>query len=108
LRVHDPEASRHRGHQTPGQPADPGHLKNEHRMIRNHLAGSQSDVAHAIFAAVGYNFQLLLRRSLFASHIAVTPGKGWLSATFANACQLSIEQFVLGANHCVGGGPAGG
>ena len=77
-------------------------------MIRNHLAGSQRDAAHAIFADVGYNFQLLLRRSLFASHIAVTPGKGWLSATFANACQLSIEQFVLGANHCVGGGPAGG
>ena len=53
-------------------------------MIRNHLAGSQSDAAHAIFAAVGYNFQLLLRRSLFASHIAVTPGKG---VAFSNLCK---------------------
>jgi hypothetical protein len=38
-----------------------GRLKNEHRMTRNHLAGSQSDAAHAVFAAVGYNFRLLLK-----------------------------------------------
>jgi len=39
----------------------PGHLKNEHRMTGNHLAGSQSDAAHAVLAAVGYNFELLLK-----------------------------------------------
>jgi hypothetical protein len=35
------------------------HLKNEHRMGRNHLAGSRGDVANAVLAAAGYNFRLL-------------------------------------------------
>ena len=38
-----------------------GHLKGEHRMGRNHLAGSQGDAINAVLAAVGYNFRLLLR-----------------------------------------------
>src|SRR5215213_10841052 len=37
-----------------------GHLKNEHRMGRNHLAGRVGDAANAVLAA-GYNFRLLLR-----------------------------------------------
>jgi IS5 family transposase len=36
-----------------------GHLKNEHRMNRNHLAGSHGDAANAVLAAAGYNFRLL-------------------------------------------------
>jgi IS5 family transposase len=38
-----------------------GHLKNEHRMGRNHLSGSAGDAINAVLAAVGYNFRLLLR-----------------------------------------------
>ena len=38
-----------------------GHLKNEHRMGRNHLAHSTGDAINAVLAAVGYNFRLLLR-----------------------------------------------
>jgi IS5 family transposase len=38
-----------------------GHLKNEHRMGRNHLIGSAGDAINAVLAAVGYNFRLLLR-----------------------------------------------
>jgi transposase, IS5 family len=38
-----------------------GHLKGEHRMGRNHLAGSQGDAINAVLAAAGYNFRLLLR-----------------------------------------------
>jgi IS5 family transposase len=38
-----------------------GHLKNEHRMTRNHLAGAAGDASNAVLAAVGYNFRLLLR-----------------------------------------------
>src|SRR5215207_11349888 len=38
-----------------------GHLKNEHRMGRNHLIGSAGDAINAGLAAVGYNFRLLLR-----------------------------------------------
>ncbi|MFX5747796.1 transposase, partial [Acinetobacter baumannii] len=30
-----------------------GHLKNEHRMTRNRLAGSLGDAANAVLAAVG-------------------------------------------------------
>ena len=37
-----------------------GHLKNEHRMGRNHLAHSAGDAINAVLAAVGYNFGLLL------------------------------------------------
>ena len=37
-----------------------GHLKNEHRMDRNYLAGRAGDAANAVLAAVGYNFRLLL------------------------------------------------
>jgi len=37
-----------------------GHLKSDHRMDRNHLAGRAGDAANAILAAVGYNFRLLL------------------------------------------------
>lgn len=38
-----------------------GHLKNEHRMTRNHLASSHGDAANAVLAAVGYNFRILLK-----------------------------------------------
>jgi IS5 family transposase len=38
-----------------------GHLKNEHRMGRNHLAHQAGDAINAVLAAVGYNFRLLLR-----------------------------------------------
>jgi IS5 family transposase len=37
-----------------------GHIKNEHRMGRNYLAGTNGDAINAILAAVGYNFRLLL------------------------------------------------
>ena len=37
-----------------------GHIKNDHRMDRNYLAGTQGDAINAILAAAGYNFRLLL------------------------------------------------
>src|SRR6187399_2349343 len=38
-----------------------GHLKSEHRMGRNYLWYRQGDAINAVLAAVGYNFNLLLR-----------------------------------------------
>lgn len=38
-----------------------GHVKNEHRMDRNYLAGRHGDAINAVLAAVGYNLSLLLR-----------------------------------------------
>jgi IS5 family transposase len=38
-----------------------GHIKAEHRMDRNYLAGKQGDAVNAILAAAGYNFSLILR-----------------------------------------------
>jgi transposase, IS5 family len=38
-----------------------GHLKNEHRLGRNHLAHRSGDASNAVLAAVGYNFRLLLQ-----------------------------------------------
>jgi IS5 family transposase len=38
-----------------------GHLKDHHRMRRNHLNGREGDRINAVLAAAGYNFSLLLR-----------------------------------------------
>ncbi len=55
-----------------------GHAKAEHRMGRNHLAGTDGDAANAVLAAAGYNFRrliewlrLLLR--LFLAALAAEP-----------------------------------
>lgn len=51
-----------------------GHLKNEHRMDRNHLAGTQGDAINAVLAAIGYNFRRLvawLARILCALAMAI-------------------------------------
>jgi len=37
-----------------------GHMKNEHRMGRNHLAGATGDASNAVPAAAGYYFRRLL------------------------------------------------
>jgi len=37
-----------------------GHIKKEHRMEPNYLAGTQGDAINAVLAAAGYNFRLLL------------------------------------------------
>jgi len=58
-----------------------GHLKNEHRMGRNHLAGSGGDAANAVLAAAGYNFRLLF---LWISILCA-----WFSATINRNRQLS-------------------
>jgi len=51
-----------------------GHLKSEHRMDRNYLAGEQGDAVNAVLAAAGYNFSLLLRwfRQLLCLFAALT------------------------------------
>jgi IS5 family transposase len=37
-----------------------GHLKEDHRIGRNHLAGTIGDAINAVLAAVGYNFRRIL------------------------------------------------
>jgi len=37
-----------------------GHMKDDHRLGRNHLAGRHGDAINALIAAVGYNFQRIL------------------------------------------------
>jgi IS5 family transposase len=37
-----------------------GHLKEHHRIGRNHLAHASGDAINAVLAAVGYNFRRLL------------------------------------------------
>ena len=38
-----------------------GHLKDDHRLRRNHLKGRDGDRINVVLAAAGYNFSLLLR-----------------------------------------------
>jgi IS5 family transposase len=64
-----------------------GHLKDDHRMDRNVLAGRQGDAANAVLAAVGYNFSLLLKwfAALLRAFI------GWLTAVRAVGIQLADD-----------------
>ena len=39
-----------------------GHLKDDHRMDRCHLKGSEGDALHAVLCAAGYSIRWLLRR----------------------------------------------
>ena len=62
-----------------------GHLKHDHRMDRNHLAGCIGDAANAVLAAVGYNFRRILawlRLWLSALQIAIAAAR-----QPAQACQ---------------------
>jgi transposase, IS5 family len=63
-----------------------GHLKAEHRMGRNYLAGRASDAANAVLAAVGYNFRRLL---------------AWLALLLRIVCTLLAPSFSqLAAADC--------
>ncbi|WP_372353261.1 hypothetical protein [Pararhizobium sp. YC-54] len=42
------------------------HLKEDHRIGRNHLARPNGDAANAVLAAVGYNFRRFLEGIRFA------------------------------------------
>jgi hypothetical protein len=43
-----------------GPPSSIGHLKEHHRMGRNHLAHASGDAINVMLAAAGYNFRRLL------------------------------------------------
>jgi IS5 family transposase len=60
-----------------------GHLKENHRMGRNHLAHASGDAINAVLAAVGYNFRRLLAWLSFLLLrilIAFVPAAGLKSA----------------------------
>jgi len=58
-----------------------GHLKEDHRMGRNYLAGRAGDAANAVLAAVGYNFRLLL---------VWLAGLGWLLPTLVRNASTAV------------------
>ena len=39
-----------------------GHVKHDHRMIRNYLSGTQGDMVNTLLAAAGFNMMKMLRR----------------------------------------------
>jgi len=39
-----------------------GHLKQDNRMIRNYLSGTQGDAINVLLAAAGFNMRKMLRR----------------------------------------------
>ena len=39
-----------------------GHLKFDHRMVRNHLKGIQGDFINCVLAAAGFNLKKMLRK----------------------------------------------
>jgi IS5 family transposase len=64
-----------------------GHVKQEHRMGRNHLAHAKGDAINAVLAAVGYNFRRLLKwlALLWLAIIAALIAEKPLSQTYAAA-----------------------
>jgi len=56
-----------------------GHLKDDHRMGRNHLAHSQGDAANAVLAAIGYNFRRILAWIAFLCAViwAIIASNNW-------------------------------
>ncbi len=59
-----------------------GHLKDDHRMRRNHLAHASGDAINAVLAAAGYNFRRLIRWLSFL----------WLGILLALAAPNSLLQ----------------
>ena len=59
-----------------------GHLKNEHRMTRNRLAGPRH-AANAVLAPVGYNFRLLLKWLGLLCALSLTRRAGTNSPTMS-------------------------
>jgi transposase, IS5 family len=57
-----------------------GHVKEDHRMGRNHLKGREGDRSNAVLAAAGYNFSLLLR---------------WFEELFLRALLLMLRRTLL-------------
>jgi IS5 family transposase len=39
-----------------------GHVKHDHRMVRNYLSGTQGDMVNTLLAAAGFNMMKMLRR----------------------------------------------
>ena len=60
-----------------------GHLKNEHRMGRNHLAGRAGEAANAVLAAAGSNFRLLRWLALWQLVLAALTRPSHPNLTFA-------------------------
>jgi transposase, IS5 family len=63
-----------------------GHLKNEHRMNRNYLAGTRGDAANAVLAAGGYNFRFVILSLRLLS--------AWVSAAFTNASTSKVHPSI--------------
>ena len=60
-----------------------GHIKQDHRMGRNHLAHATGDAINAVLAATGYNFRRIL---------------AWLRILLAwIGCTLSARQSLRAA-----------
>jgi IS5 family transposase len=78
-----------------------GHLKDDHRMRRNHLKGREGDRINAVLAAAGYSFSLLLRwfRRLLCALFRI------LALRLGNRLRLKITQ-VCGMRIFVTGEPA--
>ena len=64
-----------------------GHMKEEHRMGRNHLAHAAGDAINAVLAAVGYNFRRLLAwlRLLLSAILAMLAASASCSPSAAAA-----------------------
>jgi hypothetical protein len=72
-----------------------GHLKDDHRMRRNHLKGRHGDRINAVLAAAGYNFSPLLR--WFEQLLGILSLILWrLLSAPSVALKIGVENFLHG------------
>jgi hypothetical protein len=80
-----------------------GHLKEHHRMGRNHLAHASGDAINAVLAAAGYNFRRLLawlRFLLFRILIALGPSSPVQIGMKPRSSRTTLQSNILGPAGC--------
>ena len=72
-----------------------GHIKHDHRMIRNYLSGELGDMLNTLLAAAGFNMKKMLRRlkAEAANFLARIFNRVFVNWKFSN--HIWIEKFCL-------------
>ena len=74
-----------------------GHLKSDHRMIRNFLKGTRGDAINTLMAAAAYNMRHWMNKNALSSFVSwlKTVIKGLENVIFGNENQYAYQYLTL-------------
>ena len=74
-----------------------GHLKSDHRMMRNYLKGTRGDVINTLMAAAAYNMRHWMNKNALSSFVSwlKTVIKGLENVIFGNENQYAYQYLTL-------------